>query len=253
QKEFMTRDFLQEKRKPLHPDFLIPIAHTGILTGFLGKEKGKKILFRAHMDALPIQELNDFPYRSRTDGISDKCGHDGHAPILYGLARYFSEQKPKRGNALLLFQPAEENGWGAQAVMKSQALKAYAIDYAIALHNLPGFPLHEIVCKSGSFTSSVVSLRIDFPGYTAHAGEPGNGKNPAVAMSRLVIESAKWNLEEKSKQQYVTITPVFSELGSKNYGISAGYGTVHLTIRADSNERLQKTLEAVKSLAESLA
>lgn len=248
-----TQGFLLEKLKKLNPDFLTTIAGTGILTGFQGRKRGKNILVRADMDALPIQEINDFPYRSSTEGVSHKCGHDGHSTILYGVARYFSENEAEKGNIYLLFQPAEENGWGAQAVMESKKLDELRIDFVIALHNLPGFPLHQIICKTGNFTSGVVSLSADFSGYTAHAAEPWNGRNPAAAMSHFLLRALDLNMEQKSGQEYLTITPVFSQLGSRDYGISAGYGTVHLTVRADSNDRLRQVLEQLKSQAKNLA
>ena len=120
-----------------------------------------------------------------------------------------------------------------------------------ALHNLPGFAKHKIICKAGSFTSSVVSLAVYFKGYTAHAAEPWNGRNPAAAMSRFMLEALQMN--EENKPGYVTVTPVYMELGEKAYGISAGEGSVHLTIRADSNERMDKTLENARNRAIEIA
>ena len=151
----------------------------------------------------------------------------------------------------MLFQPAEENGWGARNVMAEKAIDNLNIDLVFALHNLPGFDIQNIVYKTGSFTSSVVSLAANFKGYTAHAAEPWNGRNPAAAMSKYLLEAL--TLNEDNKPAYITVTPVYTLLGEKAYGISAGEGTVQLTIRADTNQRLDDALEKARSMAKKFA
>lgn len=253
QQETATQNYLLQLCKGLSIDNIETVAATGLLLHFKGKKQGKNILFRGDIDALPIAETITADYRSENEGVSHKCGHDGHTTILYGLARHFSHRRPEQGDVYLLFQPAEENGWGARAVVGSAAFKALQPDLVFALHNLPGYPLHTVVCRTGSFTSSVVSLTADFKGYTAHAAEPWNGRNPARAMSRYMIAALQYNKEEKARHEYVTVTPVYSLLGSRSYGISAGTGTVHLTIRADAPARLEATLQQVRSEAERIA
>ena len=253
QKEINTRYYIQGLLDKLNIDRIESVAETGLLLYFKGKKRGKNILFRADIDALPIQETITARYRSSVNGVSHKCGHDGHTTILYGLAQKFSANRPEKGDVFLLFQPSEENGWGAQAVIDSKKLKKLKIDMVFALHNLPGYKMHAIVCRQGSFTSSVVSLAAGFKGYTAHAAEPWNGRNPARGMSLYTIAALKHNMERKKLHEYVTVTPVYTLLGSKSYGISAGEGTVHLTIRADTPERLSQVLEKIKSDAERIA
>ncbi|HTM65549.1 MAG TPA: M20/M25/M40 family metallo-hydrolase, partial [Flavipsychrobacter sp.] len=118
---------------------------------------------------------------------------------------------------------------------------------------LPGFPLHQIVCKSGSFTSAVVSIAITFKGYTAHAAEPWNGRNPTVAIARFTLEALLLNKENKEQHRYITVTPVYTKVGSRNYGISAGEGTVHLTVRANDQQQLKVTLDQLRMIAEEQA
>lgn len=253
QQEKETHRYLFQKLKALAPDDIKTVAATGILVVFYGKRKGKNILFRADMDALPIEETITGPYVSTNEKVSHKCGHDGHSAVMFGLAQYFADSRPDQGNAVLLFQPAEENGWGARAVMESKILENLSIDYTVAFHNLPGFPLHQIVCKSGSFTSAVVSIAITFKGYTAHAAEPWNGRNPTVAIARFTLEALLLNKENKEQHRYITVTPVYTKVGSRNYGISAGEGTVHLTVRANDQQQLKVTLDQLRMIAEEQA
>ena len=253
QEEANTQSYLLVLLARLNIDRVEKVAKTGILLTFKSMKKGKNVLFRGDIDALPIDEEIDIPYKSQKKGVSHKCGHDGHTTILYGLAKKYSEKRPESGDVYLLFQPAEENGWGARAVVDSGILNDLPIDYVFALHNLPGYELHNIVSREGSFSSSVISLAAYFKGYTAHAAEPWNGKNPANAMSMYTSAALEFNYEDTEKHEFITVTPVYSHLGSKSYGISAGEGSVHLTIRADIPERLKAVLRKIENLARAAA
>lgn len=249
QNENETQKHLCKLLENLNPDNLIKLAQTGLLVIFKGKTTGKNILLRADIDALPIQETVDLPYSSGTKGVSHKCGHDGHTTIMYGVASHFATHRPEKGNAYLLFQPAEENGWGARAVIESGQLENLDISYVFALHNLPGLPLKQVLCKEGSFSSSVVTIVAYFKGYTAHAAEPWNGRNPAKAMSKYTLQSLELNEEKDGGKVYTTISAAYTILGEKAYGISAGEGSVHLTVRADTNERLENALKKMRQFA----
>lgn len=249
-----TQKYLLSLLRKLDTDKIEEVAGTGILVQFKGENTGSNILFRGDIDALPIQEVNDFTHCSIKDGVSHKCGHDGHATILYGLAKQFSENRPEKGDVYLIFQPAEEIGWGAQAVEDSGLLQKLNIDHVFALHNVPGYPLNQVVCREGSFTPSVTTLVSIFTGHTAHAAEPWNGINPAKAMSKFLIDALTYNEEKKNVHEFVTITPVCTMMGDESaYGTSAGEGSVHLTVRAHSNEKLNEVLAKLKEQAEGYA
>lgn len=157
--------------KQLHPTKLISgIGGYGILAIFDSGSEGPKVLFRAELDALPIQETNTFNYTSCTPGCSHKCGHDGHLTTVLGVARLIAKNKPKRGMVMVLFQPAEETGSGAQAVIDDPAFQEINPDYVFAYHNVPGYPLGQIVLRHGSITASVRSIIIKLYGHTSHAG-----------------------------------------------------------------------------------
>ena len=126
----------------LKPDALLTeVGGTGILATFGTDEKGPQVMVRCELDALPIQEVNTFGHKSVNKGVSHKCGHDGHATILTGLAEKLAAKRPAKGRVHLLYQPAEENGAGAAAVLKDPRMQDKHFDLVLALHNLPGYKL----------------------------------------------------------------------------------------------------------------
>ena len=208
------------------------IANTGVLVSFESKKPGPTVLLRADTDALPIVEINEFAHKSLVEGVSHKCGHDGHTTIMLGLAELLSSQPPAQGTVLLLFQPAEENGMGAEAVLKSDFFRDLHIDFVFALHNLPGFKKNTIVLKENTFNANVKSMIIHFNGKTAHAAEPEKGVNPALAIADILQFSEKITKNQPDHDDFFLITPVHMTMGEIAYGISAGDGELHLTIRS---------------------
>ena len=215
------------------------LGGNGILAIYKGKEDGKSVLFRCELDALPIQEINEFDYKSVYEGVSHKCGHDGHMAILCGMAKTLHENPLKKGTVMFLFQPAEEDGNGAKRVLNDSNFDAIKPDFAFALHNLPGFKEHQIVIKENTFTCAVNSMILQLNGKTSHAGEPENGINPSLALAEIIqVFNSKINTDVSSKN-YCLITPIHINMGEKAYGVSAGYGEVHFTVRSNSNAQMR--------------
>ncbi len=240
-KEYKTAKSVSKFLKTCTPTKVIEnVGGTGIVAIFDSGKSGKTIMFRAELDALPIQEINTFAHCSTIEGVSHKCGHDGHTTVLLGLARILSEQKPKTGKVFLLFQPAEEDGEGAKAVFTDQKFEGLKPDYIFAFHNLPGYPLNQIVLKNNSFTSAAKSIIIKINGKTAHAAEPENGLNPALAIAEILQESAKLSNNDTDRNDFTLITPIHIEMGEIAYGISAGYGEIRLTIRTWNEKTMEK-------------
>ena len=148
------------------------VGETGILAIYKGAKPGKTVLFRCELDALPIEEINTFEHKSTIEGVSHKCGHDGHMAILCGLATQLHLQRPETGNVVLLFQPAEEDGRGAVRVYADPKFKSLKPDFVFALHTLPRYNQNQIVVKNNTFTCAVNSIIIKLKGRTSHAGEP---------------------------------------------------------------------------------
>lgn len=249
-----TSETLYQFIKEYEPSNIIyPIGGYGILATWDSGKKGSEILIRGDMDALPIQEFNEFDYKSKNEGVAHMCGHDGHSTILGGLAMHLKSKPLQRGRVHLLFQPAEENGMGAKAVLEDSKFKTINPDFVFALHNLPGYPLHEIVVKENAFTCAVNSVIINLKGKTSHAAEPEHGLNPAEAMAEIIQRVLKKNNNNIEQKDMRVITTVYAKLGEKDYGISAGDATVHFTIRCLNNEQLNALENEIVQLSKKIA
>lgn len=226
----------------------------GFAVVYKGQSDGPRVVVRCELDALPIEEVNTFDYKSEFDGVSHKCGHDGHMTILLALAHRIASNKPQNGEVVLLFQAAEETGDGAVEALNSPAFGRIEPDFIYALHNIPGRPLHEIMVREGAFTPSVKSLIFKFKGKTSHAAEPEKGLNPATAMAETILACDALTNNDPKQEDFFLITPVYTTMGETAYGISAGYGEVHLTIRAWDEalvvSRSEELIEQVTAIAQ---
>ncbi len=207
------------------------IGGAGLAAIYQYAEAGPTITIRCELDALPIEEENAFDHRSVNDGVSHKCGHDGHMAIVAGLAFWLKQQDFKAGKVILLFQPAEETGQGACRVVEDSRFTALKTDYVFALHNIPGEPLHRIITMESGFSAEVQSFSISVKGKESHAAEPENGINPAVAIAEIIEALAQLNVNEPQSGNFALLTPVYINMGQKSYGISPAEGELHYTIR----------------------
>ncbi len=233
------------------PDAIIDnLGGHGIAFIFNGIEEGKTLMFRAELDALPITELNDIEYNSINKGVSHKCGHDGHMTILAGLASKLSERIFK-GKIILLFQPAEETGAGALAVLSDPKFGKINPDFIFALHNLPGYPSGQIIIKNDIFAAASKGMIIELMGKTAHAAEPELGVNPAYFLPDFI--KALSNITANKDFTYFTLaTIIHISVGEVAFGTSPGYGKILLTLRAYRNEDMNLLTNSIVNIVEKL-
>lgn len=232
---------------------LTGVGGTGVVATFDSGNPGPQVLFRCELDALPIQELGVRGHASTREGVSHKCGHDGHIAMVLGLAQYLAANRPPKGTVHLLFQPAEETGTGAAAVLADPQFAQIRADFGVALHNMPGFPLHSLVIKPGPITAAVRSIVIRFAGRAAHASEPENGESPSLAVADLLKACEAMNVRDQHSPDFCQVTPVHVRVGAAAYGIAPSDGEVHLTFRALANSKLETLTAALKRVAEDLA
>lgn len=223
-------------------------AGNGLAVVYHFSDDGPVVVIRCELDALPIQETNQFGHRSVKPGVSHKCGHDGHMAILAGLAIRLKEKNFKKGKMVLLFQPAEETGEGAYAVLKNGVFKNLKPDYFFALHNLPGEGMNTIIVVDHFFSASVQSFCISLQGKQCHASEPENGINPAIAMSKIIEALSALDVTDETRANFALLTPVHLTMGEKAYGISAGSGEMHYTIRTWNDENMEVLKNKVSQL-----
>ena len=227
-------------------DLVKQVGGYGILAKIFFTNDGPEVLFRAELDALPIQEVNTFEYQSNHDGVSHKCGHDGHMTILISLIEYFQNLKNQKGTIYFLFQPAEENGEGAKACLEYFKINNITFDYIFALHNIPNYSFGEVFVKSEEITPAVYSVKIKIEGRTAHAAEPENGINPSKSIQKIISFFDKMNIPNQEDLNFLICTPIHINMGEIAYGISAGYGEVHYTLRSWKNKVLNNSKQRIE-------
>ena len=237
--EKILLNFLSEEKADT---LLSGIAGHGILAVFHGRKTGKTILLRCDTDAIPVNEEIDIPYCSQTSGVSHKCGHDGHMTILAGVAQHLTRHPLDRGTVLLLFQPGEETGTGARAVLADPAFQKYTPDMVFALHNLPGYPAGSVVTADGSFASASRGMIIHLKGRSSHAAEPEKGISPAPSVAELIAGFQK--LENIGAGELVTVTHI--SMGMPSLGVSPENAVVMAVLRAPS----KKLMDSLASRAE---
>ena len=164
-------------------------------TGVVGVIKGRKpagkgdvkvIGLRADMDALPIVEETHLPYASKTPGLMHACGHDGHTAMLLGAARYLAETRNFAGDAVVIFQPAEEGGAGAAAMIKDGLMDRFAIDQVYGMHNGPGIPIGSFAIRSGPIMAATDSIDIRIEGLGGHAARPHISIDSVLVGAQLI-------------------------------------------------------------------
>jgi len=169
-----TAAAVADKLKTFGCDEVVPgIGRTGVVGVIRGRKTGKKVIgLRADMDALPIAEETGLPYPSTVTGQMHACGHDGHTAMLLGAAKYLAETRNFAGTAVVIFQPAEEGGAGALAMVKDGLIGRFGIEEVYGMHNYPGLPLGEFAIRPGAIMASADHIAIDLEGKGGHAARP---------------------------------------------------------------------------------
>ncbi|NTF33812.1 M20 aminoacylase family protein [Rhizobium skierniewicense] len=161
------------------------IGKTG-LVGLLRNGDGPTIALRSDMDALPMQELTNLPYRSRIENRFHGCGHDGHMTMLLGAARYLAETKNFAGTAMFVFQPAEEGLGGSRAMISDGLFERFPCDEIYALHNAPHHPKGTVAISNGAAMAGADFFDIRIRGKGGHAALPDTTVDPVIVMNTLI-------------------------------------------------------------------
>jgi amidohydrolase len=188
-----TAASVAEKLKSFGCDEVVTeIGRTGVVGVIHGRKPAqgafKAIGLRADMDALPIMEATNLPYKSTTPGKMHACGHDGHTAMLLGAARYLAETRNFAGSAVVIFQPAEEGGAGGKAMLQDGLMERFGIGEVYGMHNYPGLPVGEFAIRPGPLMAAADHLTIDIEGVGGHAARPHLSVDTVLVGAQIVSQ-----------------------------------------------------------------
>jgi hippurate hydrolase len=165
------------------------IGRTGVVGVIKGRRGGggKVIGLRADMDALPIEEATNAPYKSQNPGLMHACGHDGHTAMLLGAAKYLAETRNFDGTAVMIFQPAEEGGGGGKAMVEDGLITRFGIQEVYGLHNWPGHPVGAFAIRPGPVMAAADRFTITIEGRGGHAAHPNKCIDTLLVASQVVV------------------------------------------------------------------
>ena len=252
--EVQTAARVQTALAGLCPDLLVTgLGGQGVAAVFGSDQPGPTVMIRAELDALPILERPGLAHRSGTDGVAHLCGHDGHSAILLGLARLLARKRPATGRAVLMFQPAEEDGSGAAAVMADPKFAALRPDWAFALHNMPGLPLAEARVLAGPFNCASCGVRVRLSGRTAHAATPDTGLSPVPAMLQMIPALCALGPGGDLAPGFRLVTLTHARAGEPSFGISPGEAEVWVTLRSLTDDDMLSLKQRAQAVAAQIA
>lgn len=232
--EFETTAFIRKILTEEGIEILDLPLKTGLVARIAGSKPGKKIAFRADIDALPLEEKTNLPYKSKNPGKMHACGHDVHIAVGIETAKILNHKKSELcGEVLFIFQPSEENGKGALEVLKTHVLDG--IDAIFSLHSSPLLEVGQVGIKEGAITAAVDLFKITIKGKGSHGAEPQNGRDP-IAASAAVISSLQTIVSRNISPNDQALVSVTHIQGGSNWNIIPEEVLLEGTIRTTNPE-----------------
>lgn len=227
-KEIRTAKVIADYLRDVGISVSTGIGQTGVVGLLRGKNSGKTLMIRADMDALPIQEQNQVPYRSKNDGIMHACGHDGHTAILLATVKILNDHRDEiSGNIKFVFQPGEEGYDGARLMIEDKVMEAPQVDAVIGLHISSATPVGKISVQEGPVMASSDAFSIRVYGEMGHGAHPESGVD-AIFISGNVITS----LQSLVSREVSALNPVVVHIGMIKGGTAGNIIADRVTLRA---------------------
>lgn len=248
-----TASFVAQKLKEFGVDEVVTgIGRTGVVGIIRGKgTSGRTIGLRADMDALPLTEITGKPWASRTPGKMHACGHDGHTSMLLGAAKYLAETRNFNGTVALIFQPAEEGGAGALAMVEDGMLERFGIEEVYGMHNMPGIPVGRFAIRKGGIMAAPDRFTITIRGRGGHAAQPHKTIDPIFIGSQLVGSLQAIAARNADPVRSVVISVTRFDAGT-THNIIPDQATLWGTVRTLSEETRDLAETRIRQIVEGI-
>ncbi|MCQ1569445.1 M20 family metallopeptidase [Neorhizobium galegae] len=248
-----TASFVEQKLKEFGVDEVVPgIGRTGVVGIIRGKGPGGRTIgLRADMDALPLTEITGKPWASKVPGKMHACGHDGHTSMLLGAAKYLAETRNFNGSVALIFQPAEEGGAGALAMVDDGMMERFGIDEVYGMHNMPGIPLGQFAIRKGGIMAAPDRFTITIKGRGGHAAQPHKTIDPIFIGSQLVGSLQAIAARNADPVHSIVISVTRFDAGTA-YNIIPDQATLWGTVRTLSEETRDLAENRIRQIVEGI-
>ncbi len=251
--EFETAKFVASRLEELGVTVKTSVGKTGVVGVLQGAEPGPTIGLRADMDALPIQETNDLPFKSENEGVMHACGHDGHMAMLLGAARILSGKRGNlKGAIKFIFQPAEEGGGGSRHMIEDGVLKEPDVNEIYGIHVWNYQEFGTIGVKDGSIMAAADKFTITIKGKGGHGAAPQGTVDAIVVASQLVI-NFQTIVSRNTNPLESTVVSIGKIEGGDSFNIIADEVTLYGTARSLTEENRQLVIQRMNEIIDGVA
>jgi hippurate hydrolase len=248
-----TAKFVAEKLRSYAIEVTEGFGGTGVVGVLYGDRKGRRSIgLRADMDALAIEERNNFAHRSKNKGVMHACGHDGHTTMLLGAARYLAETRNFEGRVVFIFQPAEEMGGydgGAARMIREGLFDKFPCDEVYGVHNWPGMDIGTFAVKAGPMMASGDSFEIVISSTGMHAAQPHKGADVVLTAGHILVALQQISARNIDPLDALVISATQIH-GGDAYNVLPNEVTIRGTVRAFSPKARTVAEEAVRRVVE---